>query len=128
MDETAKTNILYSPEINDLEKGIFEKVFGKDAVNFSQYVVKGGSVSYDVRFIIESEKLSDFTLNSLVLSVKQVFSQAKRIELMVKLGKSTIVISNIHKDQKLHLTFLNYNTKEMLSEEFSEERFRKLLK
>ena len=128
MDAITKTNILYCPQINEFEKDIFEKIFGKENVSLSQYVVKGGTTSYDVRFIIESERISDISLNSLVISVKQVFSQPKRIELMVKHGKSTIVISNMHKDKKILLNFLNYDTKQMFSEDFSEERFRKLLK
>lgn len=116
-----KLNILYTPQIDDEEKRIFEEVFGEDKVNFNEYKTKGmaGGV-FDVQIIIDT--LNNPTITAVLHGaafiglistlVKKLFnrntkkimdnkSRPRYTTLVIRREFDSIVISNINKDNKI---------------------------
>jgi len=150
----SKLNILYTPQIDDEEKRIFEEVFGKDKVEFGEYKTKGmmGGV-FDIQIIIDT--LNDPVITALLhgtefvgliaVLVKKLFnrntkkimdnkSRPRYTTLVIRRETSSVVISNVNKDNKILISKISADLEEIRKrvekgdDEYSDEKVKEYLK
>lgn len=152
--QLLKIGIAYMPKIDDDEKRIFEEVFGKDKIVFSEYKTKGMmGGAFDIQIIIDT--LNDPAITALLygvefsrliaILVKKLFgrntkkimdsnSRPKYTTLVIRKEINSVVISNVNVDNKILISKITADFEEIKKrvdggdDEYSDEKLKKYLK
>ncbi|MCD4705945.1 hypothetical protein K8R61_02590 [bacterium] len=142
-----KINIYYTPKIDNEEKEIFKKIFGKDNILFGKYKTKGvGWGTFDVQIIIDT--LNDPVVGALIKGGNFSFLLAKLIKLLfnrnnkkieddntrfryttliIRLEKKFVVISNTNKNVKITISETSASSSKFKDDKYSKKKLNKFL-
>lgn len=140
-----KIQILYRPDIDDGERAIFERIFGKENLSFQREIVKGfeaGAVDVNIQFLIymfNDPVVRNLFVVSIALLIKELFDRNRErrlgaekrpryTNLVLRKEKSYINISNVNKENKITILYVKNGIIKTSDEDYSEEKLNKLLK
>lgn len=129
----SKIHIAYLPKIDTEEKKIFEDIFGKDKIIFSEYKTKGMmGGAFDIQIIIDV--LNDPTITALLhgtefagliaVLVKKLFerntkkimdnnSRPRYTTLVIRKKTSSVVVSNVNPNNKILISKITADFEEI---------------
>lgn len=139
-----KIQILYRPDIDDSEKIIFERIFGKENISFQREIVKGieaGAYDVTIQFLVymlNDPIVRSLFVASIALLIKELFDRNRErrlgaekrpryTNLVLRKEKSYITISNVNKENKIIILYVKNGITKMSGEDYSEEKLKKLL-
>lgn len=139
-----KIQILYRPDIDDGERAIFERVFGKENILFQREIIKGleaGAYDITIQFLVymlNDPVVRNLFVASIALLIKELFdrNRERRMDkgerprytnVVLRKEKSYICISNVNRENKITILHVKNDITKMSNEEYSEEKLKKLL-
>ena len=139
-----KIQILYRPDIDDGERTIFERIFGKENISFQREIITGLEAgAYDVTiqlliYMLNDPVVRNLFVASIALLVKELFdrNRERRLDagkrprytnLVLRKEKSYISISNVNKENRITILHVKNGITKTSGEGYSEEKLKKLL-
>ena len=139
-----KIQILYRPDIDDGERTIFERIFGKENISFQREIITGLEAgAYDVTiqlliYMLNDPVVRNLFVASIALLVKELFdrNRERRLDagkrprytnLFLRKEKSYISISNVNKENRITILHVKNGITKTSGEGYSEEKLKKLL-
>ncbi len=139
-----KIQILYRPDIDDSEKAIFERIFGKENISFQREIIKGleaGAYDITIQFLVymlNDPVVRNLFVASIALLIKELFDRNRERKMdkgkrprytnvVLRKEKSYISISNVNKENKITILHVKNGVAQTSNEDYSEEKLKKLL-
>lgn len=139
-----KIQILYRPDIDDDERAIFERIFGKENISFQREIIKGleaGAYDITIQFLVymlNDPVVRNLFVVSIGLLVNELFTRNRErklgkekrpryTNLILRKEKSYISISNVNKKNKITILHVKNGITQISDEEYSEGKLKKLL-
>ena len=139
-----KIQILYRPDIDNDERAICERIFGKENISFQREIVKGLEAgSYDVAiqflvYMLNDPAVRNLFVRLIPIFVKELFNRNRNrrlgiekrpryTNLILRKEKSYITISNANKENRVTVLYIKESIVKTSSEDYSEDKLKKLL-
>lgn len=142
--KVEKIQILYRPDIDDGERAIFERNFGKENVSFQREIIKGfeaGACDVTIQimvYMLNDPVVRNLFVVSIALLIKELFDRNRErrlgtekrpryTNLVLRKEKSYISISNANRENKITILHVKNGIVKTSGEDYSEEKLKKLL-